>query len=166
MLCMDPAFSDTPFLIGLAIMLVGLVGVFLPVVPGVPLMLLGAFAYAWLTDFERLSGGWLALLSLLTVASLLVDVLATAWAARRMGASRRAATGAAVGTLLGVLLFGAYGSLAGGFTGAVAGDLSLNRPTDVAFRSGAGAFIGFLIAIAADLLFGLAILGLYLALAL
>lgn len=166
MLPMDPVLFDSPFLVGLAIMLVGLVGVFLPVVPGVPLMLLGAFVYAWLTHFRELSGGWLAVLSLLTAASLLVDVLATAWAARRMGASRRAATGAVLGTLVGVLLFGAYGALAGGFTGAVAGDLSLNRPARDALRSGTGAFIGFLVAIVADLIVGLTMLGIYLALAL
>ncbi len=162
---METQLLGSPFALGLLLMLVGLVGVFVPFMPGIPVMLLGAFIYSWLTDFDILTWPWLTLLSLLTIASLVVDFLAAAWVSRKMGASRPGAGGALVGGLIGIVLFGAWGALLGGVGGAVAGDLLVNRPLRAALRSGTGAVIGFAIALLADLFFGLSILGIYLLIA-
>lgn len=154
--------ADIAFILGLTMMLVGLVGVFVPVMPGVPVMLLGAFLYSWMTDWDDLTWPWLLLLTLLTVASLAFDFLASAWITRKLGGSRRAAAGAMLGTLAGILFFGAWGALLGGVGGAVAAEMTLRRPWKYALRSGSGAFLGFLVALVADLVTGVLMLGIFL----
>jgi len=43
----------------IALMLIGLIGSVLPFIPGSPLILLGAFIYAWYTDFLVVTWGTL-----------------------------------------------------------------------------------------------------------
>lgn len=154
--------NEAALLIGLAIMLLGFAGIFIPMMPGVPLMFVGALAYSAMTGFGILTWPWLVLFALLTAASVVVDYVATMWATRKMGASRRAMYGSGIGTLTGVLLYGAYGALAGAMAGAVLGELSLSRPWQMAARSGAGALLGFLISIISDAAFGILMLVLFL----
>ena len=63
----------------------------------------------------------MAVLGLLTVATVGVDVLAASLGAGRLGASRAAIVGAVAGTILG-LFAGLPGLLLGPFLGAVAGE--------------------------------------------
>ncbi len=143
-------------------MLAGFFGIFVPLVPGVPLMLLGCVVYSWMTGWRMLSWQWLVAMAALTVISLGSDLLLSAWLTRRMGASGRAAAGSAIGTLVGVVVHGAYGALIGGIGGAMLGELSLRRPLDTALRAGIGAFLGFLAAILVDTIVGVAILAMFL----
>jgi len=46
----------------IALMLIGLIGSVLPFIPGAPLILLGAFIYAWYTDFLVVTWGTLVIL--------------------------------------------------------------------------------------------------------
>lgn len=157
---------DFPTTVGLVLMLLGFVGVFLPLVPGVPVMLLGAYAYSYLTGWDRLTLPWLLLMTLLTVGSIAFDFIAAAWLARRMGASGRASLAAVLGTLAGVIWMGAWGALLGGMGGAVLGELSLGSSWQRALRSGTGAFLGFLLTLAADVVVALVLLSIYLSVAL
>jgi uncharacterized protein YqgC (DUF456 family) len=152
--------------LGLLLMILGFAGVFVPLVPGIPIMLAGAWAYSWLTGWDRLTWPWLLLMTVLTAASVAFDFLAAAWVARKMGASRRATIGTLAGTLLGVIFLGAYGALAGGMGGAVLAELSARRAFRPALKSGAGAFLGFLLTLLADTAVAVVMLTIYLTVAL
>ncbi|MDP9352923.1 MAG: DUF456 domain-containing protein [Chloroflexota bacterium] len=154
--------DDWAATLGLLLMILGFAGVFVPFLPGVPIMLLGAWVYSWLTGWDVLTWPWLLLMMLLTVASLAFDFLASAWAARRFGASRRAAASTVVGTLLGVVFLGAWGALVGGMSGAVLGELAVQRRLRPALKSGSGAFVGFVLTLIADVLIALILLTIYL----
>ena len=156
------AIDDLAAALGLLLMVLGFVGVFVPLLPGVPIMLLGAWAYSWLTGWDTLTWPWLLFLTLLTLASVALDFVAAAWVTRRTGASERATAGALAGTVVGVLFLGAYGALAGGMGGAVLGELSLRRGWRPALRSGTGAFAGFLVTLAADVAAASVLLTVYL----
>ncbi|MDP9382737.1 MAG: DUF456 domain-containing protein [Chloroflexota bacterium] len=158
--------EDLAGALGLLLMGVGFVGVFLPLVPGTPVMLLGAWVYSALTGFNTLTWPWLLLMTLLTAASVALDFVAAAWMTRKMGASRRATAGALLGTLVGVLFLGAYGTLVGGMGGAVLGELSVRRTLRPALKSGAGAFVGFVLTMLVDIVVALVLLGIYIAFAL
>lgn len=129
---------------------IGVAGSVLPALPGAPLVLAGCTLGAWIDRFARVGWGTLAVLAALTVVSLLVDPIATALGAKRMGASRWAVLGAAAGLLAGVF-FGLPGLLLGPLAGAVAGELLAGRNVAQAGRAGLGAWLGFLVGSVAKL---------------
>ncbi|MEJ7654764.1 MAG: DUF456 family protein [Chloroflexia bacterium] len=111
--------EGSAFIIGLTIMLCGLVGVFIPLLPGVPLMWLGAVVYSGLTGWDVLTWPWLLLITVVTVVSFVFDYAASAWIASKMGASVWGSIGVVLGTIVGIIFFGAFGALLGGVGGAV-----------------------------------------------
>lgn len=144
---------DTSFILyALAFLLVatGIAGLILPAIPGLPLMYGGLLLAAGANGFERI--GWVPLLALgiLTAISLLVDVLATVAGARRVGASRLALAGSAVGTLAG-LFFMPLGLFVGPFAGALAGEYLHGRRLGQAARVGLGTWLGIVLGIAIKL---------------
>lgn len=153
------------YVIAAVLVLAGLLGTVLPVLPGVPLMFAGMLLAAWAGDFQTIGAPALAVLAVLTLLSVVVDVWATAHGAKRVGASRLAMWGAAIGTLVG-LLFGLPGLLLGPFVGALAGELLHHRslhPDRVghATKVGAGTWVGLLIGSALKLALGFAMLGMF-----
>ena len=72
----------------LALLLVatGILGAFLPGLPGAALVLAGL---CWLDGFEHLGFGLLVVLVILTLLLHSIDPLATTFGAKRLGASRR-----------------------------------------------------------------------------
>lgn len=153
------------YLIAALLVLVGLLGTVLPVLPGIPLMFAGMLLAAWAGDFQHIGAPTLTVLAVLTLVSLAVDFWATAHGAKRVGASRMAMWGAAIGTLVG-LLFGLPGLLFGPFVGALVGELLHHRslhPHRVghATKVGAGTWVGLLLATALKLALAFAMLGLF-----
>jgi uncharacterized protein len=126
----------------------GVAGVVLPALPGPPLVWLGLLFGAWADDFSRVGGWTLGFLALLAASTLLVDLIASAAGAQRVGASRRAILGAALGTLVG-LFFGLPGLILGPFAGAVAGELTTRSDWKKAGRVGVGTSVGLLLGMAA-----------------
>lgn len=143
------------------LLLVGLAGLVLPALPGPPLLFGGLLLAAWIEDFAYVGTGTLIALGIMAVLMYLVDLAATAFGAKRFGASRRAAVGAAIGALLG-LFAGLIGVVVGPFIGAMVGELSGNTGLRAAGRAGVGATIGLAIGAAAKLALGVAMVGVFL----
>lgn len=122
----------------------GMAGTVLPLLPGVPLVFAGLLLAAWIGGFQQVGWPVLAVLGVLTLLSLAVDAAAASLGAKRVGASRAAILGAAVGTLVGVL-FGLPGLLIGPFAGAAAGQFLARGDLADAGRAGLAAWIGFLL---------------------
>ncbi|HWL62443.1 MAG TPA: DUF456 domain-containing protein [Steroidobacteraceae bacterium] len=144
------------------LMLVGLAGTLLPVLPGIPLMMIGMLVAAWAEDFTRIGWVTLVILGALMGLSFVVELVAAALGARRVGASRQAIAGAALGTLVG-LFFGLPGMLVGPFIGAVAGELAARPDPGGALRAGVGAWVGFIVGAVAKLAVAFAMLGVFVA---
>ena len=68
------------------LILVGLLGTVLPVLPGLPVMFAGMVLAAWNDGFTRIGVWTLVLLGALTAISLAVDVCASIVGAKRVGA--------------------------------------------------------------------------------
>ncbi|WP_411832111.1 DUF456 domain-containing protein [Pseudoxanthomonas mexicana] len=148
------------YTLALVLILVGLAGVVLPALPGLPLVFAGMVLAAWAGDFQRIGGAVLAVLGVLTLLSVAVDFLASVAGARRVGASGKALLGAAVGTVVG-LFFGLIGLFAGPFVGALAGELWHGRQLGQATRVGLGTWIGIVIGVVLKLGLAFAMLGLF-----
>ena len=139
-------FEILLFIIALMVMLVGFVGIILPVVPGVPIIFGAAFLYAILTDFETIGGQTLVVFALLTIASLLLDWLTAILGVKKMGGSKAGIIGALIGMIAGLFLpgVGIIGFIAGAFIGACMFELLFGQKAKGALRAGLGSFIGFL----------------------
>lgn len=138
----------------------GLAGTVVPALPGVPMVFAGLFLAAWITDFDPAGWGTIAALGVLTALAWLLDFIAAALGARRLGASPRAFWGATFGAIAG-MFFGLPGIVLGPFVGAVAAELSGGRGMQQAGRSGVGAWIGIVVGTAAKLAIAFLMVGLF-----
>jgi uncharacterized protein YqgC (DUF456 family) len=140
------------------LIVIGALGLVLPVLPGSPLIFLGALLAAWAEDFRYLGTGSLILLGALAALAVAVDFIAGAFGVKRFGASGRAMTGAMLGAIIG-LFFGPVGVLVGPFVGAVVGELTVRRNLAAAGRAGVGAALGLALGTAAKLAIAFAMIG-------
>ncbi len=138
----------------------GLVGTIFPALPGVPLVFAGLLLAAWAGDFNQVGWTTVGILGALTVLSWLIDFLAAAMGAKRLGASQRAFWGAAFGAIVGIF-FGIPGIILGPFVGAVVAEISVGRSVHEASRSGYGAWIGVVLGAAAKLAIAFLMVGIF-----
>lgn len=131
------------WILALLLVVAGTAGSVLPALPGVPLVFAGLLLAAWIDDFARVGVVPLVVLGLLVLLSFAIDFLASVLGAKRVGATRLAIVGAAIGTLLGLFL-GLPGLILGPFAGAVAGELLSHGKVEQAARAGIATWIGLL----------------------
>jgi uncharacterized protein YqgC (DUF456 family) len=143
------------------IVITGFVGTVVPVLPGVPILFAGLVLAAWSTGFEPVGWGTLGVLGVLAVLSVIIDLLAAAFGAKRLGASQRAFWGATLGAVVG-MFFGLPGILLGPFIGAVVAEVTAGTGAQQAGRSGYGVWIGIVIGTAAKLAIAFLMLGIFL----
>jgi uncharacterized protein YqgC (DUF456 family) len=148
------------WLLAALVVVVGLAGTVLPMLPGVPLVFAGLLLAAWVDGFAHVGWPLLLVLALLTLLSLVVDVAASSLGAKGAGAGRAAMLGAAVGTLVG-LFFGLAGLVIGPFLGAAAGQFLVRQNVTEAGRAGVGAWVGFVLGSLAKLALGLVMVLIY-----
>ena len=149
------------YALAVVLVLVGIAGVILPALPGLPLVFAGMLLAAWAGDFQKISWITLVVLGVLTVLSLAVDFFATMMGAKRVGASRKALLGAVVGTFAGLFLGGPIGLFAGPFIGALLGELWHSRELGKATKVGLGTWLGILLGTVLKLGLAFAMLGLF-----
>lgn len=140
-----------------ASLLVALLGVVVPVLPGVPLAAVGAIAAAWIKGFEAVGAGPVVWVIVLAVLAQLVDFAAGAVGAKAYGARRAGFWGGVVGSIVGLFWFPPFGFLVGALAGAVGAELLTGRAPEEAMRAGVGAFVGTLGGMVAKLLIAVAI---------
>lgn len=148
------------WILAIALMVVGALGIILPALPGIPLMFAGMVVAAAIDDFQRIGWIWLSVLGFLTLLSILIEFAASAVGARQVGASRRAIWGALLGTVVG-LFFGIPGLLLGPFIGAVIGELSMHGRIAQAGRVGIATWIGLIFGTLAKMAIAFAMLGIF-----
>ncbi len=152
----------TALLWGLAIILVmaGLAGTILPLLPGVPFVFLGLLVGAWIDNFQRIGWGTLTILAILTAAAIAVDFFASVIGAQRVGASKQALAGAAIGSVLGIF-FGLWGIFIFPFVGAVIGEFMAHQKPGQSAKVGIATWLGLLFGALAKLALALTMVGVF-----
>jgi len=148
------------YLLAALLVVGGLAGSVLPALPGVPLVFAGLLVAAWADDFTRVGAVTLVVLGLLTVLSFAIDFAATAMGAKRVGATKLAIIGAALGTFSGVFL-GIPGLILGPFVGAVVGEMLSHGQMQQATRAGVATWMGLLFGTLAKLALVFTMLGVF-----
>ncbi len=142
------------------LMLAGILGSFLPMIPGTPLILLGAVVYALATDFQPVDTWRLVFLVALAGVAYALDYLAAALGTRKLGGSRWAMLGAVLGGVAG-LFFGPIGILVGPILGAIGVELIHRKDVNIALKSGLGAVVGVFLGVVAKLSISVMMVGLF-----
>lgn len=154
---MDPLLLK---ILAAVLVLIGLAGTLLPILPGVPLIFVGLLVAAWADNFQHVGALALSILGVLTVLAIAADFLASALGAKKLGASPKAVAGATIGAIVGIF-FGLPGIVLGPFLGAVIGELSAKRELLQAGKSGLGTWLGLLLASVAKLTVSFLMLGVF-----
>ncbi len=153
-------YSFILYLLAGVLVVVSIAGIVLPALPGVPLVFVGLLLAAWAEGFTRIGWPTLLVLGVLTVISLVVDVLSTTLGAQKLGASRLALVGSVIGTVAG-LFFMPWGLFIGPFVGALVGEYLHGRELGKATRVGIGTWLGIVLGVALKLGLAVAMLGVF-----
>jgi hypothetical protein len=153
--------SDAAIWIVVAVLLVlGLAGTVVPVLPGTPLIVAGALVHAIAYDWTPITPLRLGVLAALAALGYLLHYVAGALGARHAGGSRWAIAGAIGGGLVGLFL-GIPGLLLGPPVGAIAGELLRGRDLPTSVRTGIAAFLGMLAGAVANFAIGVTMVSLF-----
>lgn len=108
------------------LLLAGLLGSIVPVIPGPPLGFVGLLLLQW-SGHGEFSAAFLWVWAGIAVAITVMDNILPAWMTKRFGGSRMAVIGSVIGLVVGMVFFAPVGLLVGPFLGALAGELLNNR---------------------------------------
>lgn len=140
--------------LGALLVLVGIAGAILPVLPGLPVSWAGLLLLKFTaTAGEELSWQKVIWTGIAMLIITILDNVLPVWGAKKRGGGKKVVLGASLGLLFG-LFFGLFGVLFGPFLGALIGGLweghSVGKSTHQAF----GTFIGFMAGLVLKLICG------------
>ncbi|HET8837750.1 MAG TPA: DUF456 domain-containing protein [Flavobacteriaceae bacterium] len=146
-------------LLGMILCVVGIMGSFLPVLPGLPISWLGLLLFYFIPGIE-MDYWFLGITLAVTILLFVLDYVIPAQGTKRFGGSRAGAIGTTIGLIVG--LFFPFGILIGPFLGALIGELVFNKTNSkTAFKAAFGSFIGFLAGTFINFMASVVFLGLY-----
>lgn len=130
-------------IIGAVLMIVGIFGSFLPVLPGVPVSWLGLLVLHLAPSVPMnywLLGITLVIAILIYALNLTIPAMGT----KRFGGSRAGMIGATIGLVVGLIAPIPFGVIIGPFVGAFIGEIINKSNSRSALKAAFGSFIGFL----------------------
>lgn len=148
------------WLVSIGLMLLGLAGIILPLLPSTPLVFAGMLILAWQQDFQTVSGYTMLALAILAVLASALDYIAGAFGAKFAGASKAAIWGAMMGALIGIFA-GPVGLIFGPLLGATAGEYHATRQSLRAGQVGLASWIGMLVGTIAKIAIVFMMLGIF-----
>ena len=129
--------------LGALCIIAGLIGAFLPVVPGLPFSYAGLLFVQW--AYSPFSTGFLLIWAGIVIALMFLDNAIPAWGTKKFGGSQLGVTGSIVGMIVG-LFFPPLGFIFGPLVGAFIGEIIAGNKSDKALKSALGSFVGFMAA--------------------
>lgn len=136
------------------VMVLGLMGVLLPVLPGLLLIWAAAVFYGFMVGFGTVGWSVVGLLTILAVAGAIKGVVIPRRAAVDSGASGWAQLGAVVGGVLGFFVIPVFGLIIGALAGLLAVEYILKGDWNEALVAVRGTARGFGVSVVIDLLLG------------
>ena len=129
--------------IAVILALAGIIGCFLPVIPGPPLSW-GALLLLYFFGNGEMSLKFLLIWLGITIVVTILDYVVPAQFTRLTGGSKAAGRGSLVGLLLGLIFFPPWGMIAGAFLGALLAEVFINRSSVAdSVKPALGSFAGF-----------------------
>jgi uncharacterized protein YqgC (DUF456 family) len=146
------------YVLAAALIVGGLAGAILPILPGVPMIFGGIWLAAAVDGYRHLGWGWLVAIGIVAALGIAVDFISGSLGAKKIGASPRALWGAGIGTTIG-MFFGLPGLLIGPFAGAVIGELWSGKSILRSAHVGVSTWFGMLLGIVAKVVLSFLMIG-------
>jgi uncharacterized protein YqgC (DUF456 family) len=124
--------------------MVGIAGIVLPAIPGLPIVWAGVLFYGFFTDFAEVTPMILVVTGVLTLLGVGLEFSANALGAKTFGASWFGVVGAFIGGLVGFAMFFIPGLFVGSFFGAFIGEFTRYKKTHSAIKAGIGTILGII----------------------
>jgi len=132
-------------ILGFLFMLIGILGSFLPALPGPPVSWVGLFLL-YLT--KAIPNDWVVLGITLAIAIIVfaLDYIIPAVGTKKFGGTKAGMIGTLIGLLIALIfpIFGIFGIIIWPFVGALVGELINKADSKTALKAAFGSFIGFL----------------------
>lgn len=144
----------------IALIVLGLAGTVLPVLPGTLLVWGGIVLGAWIDNFSRVGTTTVLVISALAILAWGLDYVAGLMGARKAGASKQALLGAALGTVTG-LFMGLVGVLFMPLFGAAVGEYLARRDHSRAVKVGVATWIGIMVGLVAKVALAFIMVGIF-----
>lgn len=127
---------------GILIMILGIIGCLVPVLPGPPFSFIGIILLH-LSRFGQFEASTLMILGAIAVVVTILDYIVPVWGTKKFGGTKYGTRGATVGLIIGLFL-GPAGIIIGPFAGAFIGEMIFKDDIRYALKAGFGSLIGFL----------------------
>ncbi|WP_290840224.1 DUF456 domain-containing protein [Flavobacterium sp.] len=155
---------DTILLIlGLLLMIGGIIGSFIPVLPGPPMSWVGLLLL-YFTDAVDFNYWLLGITFVLTVIITILDFVIPAQGTKRFGGSKYGIWGTNIGLVVGIFTPIPFAFIIGPFLGALIGELIYNSSDHKrALKAATGSFLGFLASTFVNFVFCMILFGIFVA---
>ena len=150
------------WVLSVVLIVLGLVGTVLPLLPGTVLVWGGIVLGAWIDDFARVGTTSVVVVSVLALLALALDYVAGLMGAQKAGASRQALLGAAIGTVVG-LFMGLVGVLFMPLVGAAIGEYLARKDQTRAVKVGVATWVGIMVGLIAKVVLAFVMVGIFVA---
>ena len=128
--------------LAISLILIGIVGCLVPVLPGPPLSY-GGILILHFTRYAEFSRNLLIILGVVAAIVTVLDYFVPIWGTKKFGGSKYGVRGATIGLIIG-LFFGPPGIILGPFIGAFIGEMIFKDDFKYAMKAGFGSLLGFL----------------------
>ncbi|WP_373518094.1 DUF456 domain-containing protein [Pricia sp.] len=151
-------------ILGFILMLVGILGSFLPVLPGPPISWVGLLLLH-LTKAVPQNWTFLGITAVVAVVVLALDYIIPAMGTKKFGGSRAGMVGTTIGLLVSLVfpVLGIFGIIVWPFVGALVGELINKADQKTALKAAFGSFMGFLTGTFLKFLVAVVFLGFFIA---
>lgn len=130
-------------IISIILIIGGIVGCFLPIIPGPPLSFI-ALILLELTSHSPFSIETLIIYGILTIAVTVVDYIIPVVGTKFTGGTKNGNIGAIIGLIVGFFVFPIIGIIIGPFIGAIVGEVIGGKKFEEAVKIGLGSLLGLL----------------------
>ena len=131
--------------IGVICTILGILGCFLPIIPGPPISFL-ALILLDLTEKNPFDSDTLWTWGIVTATVTALDYIVPIYGTKKFGGTKRGVWGSTIGLVVGLFFFPPFGIIIGPFVGAFLGEMSTGKADNkMALRSAFGSFIGFVV---------------------
>lgn len=146
-------------IVGLFCVVVGFLGSFIPVLPGLPVSWIGLLLLH-LTSAVPMNYTFLGIWLVVAIIILLLDYVIPAMGAKKYGGSKYGIWGTTLGLIIG-MFFPPVGFIIGPFLGAYVGEMIYQKNSQTASRAAWGAFLGLLTSTFMKFVFSVVYIGLF-----
>jgi len=139
--------------IGIILILAGLLGCLVPVLPGPPLSFIALLLLGFGTSFkEPLTVTLIVVMGVIALIVSIADNFIPILGAKQFGASVWGIWGSVIGLIIGLIFFPPFGLILGAIIGAIAGEYIDGKKHGAAFKAGFGVIVGSLCAVVMKLI--------------